>query len=54
MYILEDKIKLGKIKIYTGTKTTFEEKNQTKNLHFLTRKILYFISISVKCISCRI
>ena len=36
--------------IHIETKTTFEEKNQTRNSYFLIQKLLYLISISVKYI----
>ena len=44
-------MKLKKIKIYIGIKTTLKLK---KRSYILILKILYFVSNSVKCILCRL
>ena len=51
IYILaKNKMKFKTIKINIETKTTFEIFLKQKRYYFLILKILYLISISVKCI----
>ena len=40
-------MKLQKIKMHKGTKTTFGKNSETKYSYFLSKNILYLISISV-------